>query len=230
MESTLANLYKKYDALRTRFWNIGLIMIFPVLLFATVTSADQVILQWNANTEPDLAGYIVYWDSDQAGPPYVNNQIMTLSDDENPDIQVVEKTITGLMSGTTYWFVVTAYNTENLESGFSNEVSHTTNQAPVLDPIGPKNLDEGDTLEFVVTASDPDGDALTFSAGNLPLGASFDPATQSFIWVTDYDDSGTYDVLFTVTDNGLPSASDSETVNITVINQSPLAPNGLRVR
>jgi hypothetical protein len=70
---------------------------------------------------------------------------------------------------------------------------------------------------------------LTFSAGNLPSGATFDPATQTFTWDTGYGDTGNYNVLFTVTDDGLPPASDSETVTITVTNLTPQPPSGLRI-
>ena len=53
-----------------------------------------------------------------------------------------------------------------------------TNQAPELAYIGPKLLNEGDTLIFAVTATDPDGTIPTLTAegpsGNpLPGGASF---------------------------------------------------------
>jgi len=34
---------------------------------------SEVTLEWNSNSEPDLAGYIVYWDID-SGPPYANEQ------------------------------------------------------------------------------------------------------------------------------------------------------------
>lgn len=88
MESTFIHLYKKCDALRARLWNMGPIMMISVLLFATVASADQVTLQWDANTESDLAGYIVYWDNDQAGEPYTNTLTMTLSEDENTRISM----------------------------------------------------------------------------------------------------------------------------------------------
>jgi hypothetical protein len=104
------------------------------------------------------------------------------------------------------------------------------NRPPLLDPIGSKSVDEALILEFVITATDPDGNGLTFSAGNLPSGATFDPATQTFTWDTDHGDSGNYDVLFTVDDDGVPQASDSETVTITVINVSPRPPGGLTIQ
>jgi len=99
----------------------------------------------------------------------------------------------------------------------SEEITITVgdaNRPPVLDPIGNKTVNEGELLEFTVTATDPDGDALTFSASNLPAGASFDALTQTFSWTPGYGDSGNYTALFNVTDNGNPPMSDSEEISI----------------
>ncbi len=102
------------------------------------------------------------------------------------------------------------------------------NRLPVLNPIGSKTVNEGELLEFTITASDPDGDDLDYSAGNLPTGASFDPVTQAFSWIPDYDQAGNYpDVLFTVTDNGAPPESDSEAITITVEKAQPKSVDNL---
>ncbi|MCP4285940.1 MAG: hypothetical protein GY792_16035, partial [Gammaproteobacteria bacterium] len=104
------------------------------------------------------------------------------------------------------------------------------NREPVLDPIGDQSVNEGEPVSFTVTATDPDGNGLTYSASNLPSGAAFDPATQVFTWTPGYDQSNTYpDVLFTVTDDGNPPLSGSEAITITVenVNRAPvLAPIG----
>ncbi len=94
------------------------------------------------------------------------------------------------------------------------------NQPPVLNPIGNKSINENQTLNFAVTADDPDiGDVLTLSADNLPDDATFNPSTGVFNWVTDYSDAAIYtDITFTVTDNGSPVMSDEETIQITVNN------------
>src|SRR5207302_479712 len=42
------------------------------------------------------------------------------------------------------------------------------NQPPVLAPIANQSVNEGQLLQFTVTATDPDGDALTVAGGNLP--------------------------------------------------------------
>ena len=48
------------------------------------------------------------------------------------------------------------------------------NLAPELAGIGPQGVAEGGNLNFVVTASDFDGDSLILSAENLPANATFD--------------------------------------------------------
>jgi len=73
-------------------------------------------------------------------------------------------------------------------------------------------VDEGQLLQFTVLASDPDGDTLTYSASNLPQGASF--ANQTLSWTPDYSQAGTYhNVHFQVSDGSL---TDSEDITITV--------------
>ena len=102
-------------------------------------------------------------------------------------------------------------------------VNHT-NRPPVLSLIGNKTVSEGDLITFTISATDPDGDSLTYSASNLPLGASFNPVTQTFSWTPDYDQSGVYTgVHFEVSDGGL---TDSEDITITVSNVYKLAING----
>ncbi len=99
------------------------------------------------------------------------------------------------------------------------------NRLPVLDPIGNKQGYEGQLLEFTITASDPDGDALTYEASNLPLGATFDPPTQTFSWTPSYDQTGTYlNIEFSVRDNGDPIEFDTELITITVgnVNRAPV--------
>lgn len=99
------------------------------------------------------------------------------------------------------------------------------NQAPILDPIGNKTVDEGETLSFAVQATDPDGDALTYSASNLPPGATFSPATATFSWTPSFNQSGNYtDIEFTVMDNGNPMKLATELITVTVgdVNRPPV--------
>ncbi len=90
------------------------------------------------------------------------------------------------------------------------------NRAPVLDAIGDRTVLVGQQLSFNVTASDPDGDSLTFSASNLPGGASFDTVTGSFSWTPAA--TGVYpNIVFQVSDGLL---TDSEAITVSVFEPS----------
>jgi len=90
-----------------------------------------------------------------------------------------------------------------------------SNQSPVLNAIGNPSIYAGNTLSFQIGATDPDAnDSLTYSASNLPSGATFDPATRTFRWTPSTSQIGTYPVTFTVSD--ALGATDSETITITV--------------
>jgi len=86
------------------------------------TSGNTVTLAWDANTEPDLAGYKVCWG--RSSGHYDNTPVPTVAPSANPTF-----TTPALPNGTWY-FAVTAYNTAGLESGYSNEVSKTIATAP----------------------------------------------------------------------------------------------------
>jgi hypothetical protein len=91
---------------------------------------------------------------------------------------------------------------------------NNVNRAPVLTAVGNKTANESSLLSFSVTASDPDGDALTYSASNLPSGAGFNTSTQLFTWTPTHSQIGTYpNVSFQVSDGTLNA---SENITITV--------------
>jgi len=104
-----------------------------------------------------------------------------------------------------------------------NITVNNINLAPVLDPIGAQVMDEGDHLEFVVTAADFDLNVLTLIAEDLPANTVFADSGNGhglFTFDPDYSQSGNYPVRFIVSDGVL---ADTELVNIT-INNINLAP------
>ena len=100
---------KKYP-LRTSLILVAIFLVFMgVLPFAW---AAQIRLAWDANTEPDLAGYKLYYGtvSHSYGTPVnVGN--------------VTAYTLAGLTQGQTYYLSLTAYDTSDNESDHSSEVS-----------------------------------------------------------------------------------------------------------
>ncbi|PWF21741.1 retention module-containing protein [Corticimicrobacter populi] len=113
--------------------------------------------------------------------------------------------------------------------------SGNTNAAPVVTITGPQLLDlsrindDSDTIDPLGIAqyfNDPDGDALTFSATNLPPGLSIDPVTGLITGTLDNSASqggngGVYTVVITATDS--LGASTSLTFTWTALNPPPEA-------
>lgn len=80
----------------------------------TVSNNSQVTLAWDANVEPALAGYRLYLGD-------VSGVYGTTIDVGN----VTSVTVTTLQAGHLYFFAVSAYDQNGVESGFSNEVTAT---------------------------------------------------------------------------------------------------------
>ncbi len=96
-------------------------LVVSVLFFASVTAAYQITLAWDANTESDLEGYILYGNQGSPCPPYdyIDTYPVTeLADPLNPRCK-----LTDLEKDVTYYFVVTAYDTSGNKSDFSNIIS-----------------------------------------------------------------------------------------------------------
>jgi Putative Ig domain. len=102
------------------------------------------------------------------------------------------------------------------------------NRPPVMAAIPEKRTRENTLLTFTVSASDPDKEdegKLSFSADSLPRGATFDAKTRTFSWKPDNTQSGTYRVIFRVTDTGIdgtPLSSETvATITVENINRPP---------
>src|SRR2546428_12525071 len=81
-------------------------------LAPALSSAAQVTLALDPNTEPDLAGYKLYYGTSSGSYQF------------SVDVgNVTSYTLSGLLEGRIYYFVVTAHNLSLAESGFSNEVN-----------------------------------------------------------------------------------------------------------
>jgi PKD repeat protein len=101
------------------------------------------------------------------------------------------------------------------------------NRPPVLAPISDQSLPEGGSLALPITATDADGDALRFSAADLPTGAELRDmgnGRAELRWVPGYNQAGNYPVRVTVTDAGTPAASDTKQATLTVgdVNRPPV--------
>ncbi|MGD9781942.1 MAG: Calx-beta domain-containing protein, partial [Kiritimatiellia bacterium] len=90
-----------------------------------------------------------------------------------------------------------------------------SNRPPVLDVPNGQTVRIGERVEFAVSATDVDSDAIVLTASNLPAGATF-AATNgngTFTWKV-AGPTGVYEVVFAATDK---DGSDAESVAIAVI-------------
>lgn len=106
-------LHRKNDSHLVPRINLFLITMFFIFIFAASASAREVTLSWDANSEPDLDHYVVYWGVIPGN--YTNDSgdigLVTEFSVEIPD------------DGQAYFFAVTAVDEAGLESDYSNEVS-----------------------------------------------------------------------------------------------------------
>lgn len=94
------------------------------------------------------------------------------------------------------------------------------NRPPAVTPIPDQSVSAGETLAFLVRASDPDVPAQRPSfalAPGAPAGAAIDPATGRFTWTpSENTPPGLYRITVLVSDDGAPSqlATAAFTVNV----------------
>jgi hypothetical protein len=92
---------------------LGIVAV-PTALAKTAT------LAWDANEEPDLEGYVVHRNTGSPGPPY--NYSDEVPEEELVDPLHPKAELTGLQEGKQYYVALTAYNSEGVESSFSEDV------------------------------------------------------------------------------------------------------------
>jgi hypothetical protein len=118
-----------------------LVAVAFVLMTARLASAQSVTLAWDANTEADLAGYIVHY-GEQSG-----------SYTKQVDVKkTTTATISSLTAGRTYYFAVQAYSTAGLKSPLSTPVQATiptVSQPPPPPPPPPTSTPLLPPAQFV---------------------------------------------------------------------------------
>jgi hypothetical protein len=115
------------------------------LLEASSVSAalPSVTLAWNPSPANNIAGYRLYLGLSSG------NYATTL------DVgATTNATLANLTPGTTYFFAVTAYDTNSLESPFSGEISYTV---PVLSNLARLKISPGPRGQVQITGTAPVG-------------------------------------------------------------------------
>ncbi len=149
-----------------------------LVLYVNATDADNDYLYYDAMNEPngayfDRTMHTLYWTPSQ---DQVGNYAIQFSVTDN--------------------FNATVYKTVNIVV----VSSQANNRAPVWNSIGDKFVSAGQLLQFTVSATDADGDFVTYSVLNIPSGASFNSSNGTFSWVPNQNQNGTYFVSFRASD------------------------------
>jgi hypothetical protein len=85
-----------------------------LIAFSAVVYASQITLAWDRNTEQNIAGYNLYYGIESGNYQYKVNVGNYTS-----------CTISGLEEDQAYYFAATAYTSQLIESGFSEEIAYT---------------------------------------------------------------------------------------------------------
>jgi len=203
---------------------LGILFVTPISGFAA-----SVTLAWDPSPDPQVVGYRVYYGV--ATGNYTNSA---------PVGMVTTATLTGLVVGTKYYFAATAFDTNGVESIFSNETSYTpvpsVNQPPTLNALVNVTINEGAGLQtvnlsgissgatneaqtLIVTASSSNpalipNPSVNYTSPNGTGSITFMPVAFAF---------GSATVTVQVNDGGASNniVTQTFTVTVTPVNQAP---------
>ena len=187
--------------------------------FLSVFPAAAQLVTWSPNPESDIASYQVsYGTSPGVHSVTVDAGLSTST------------TVTGLLGGETYYFVVKAVNQAGMISPPSAEVTFLmppagpANEAPVAS--GQTVMTAEDTaVPVMLTASDPENSPLTYTIVGQPSKGVLSGSPPDVTYSPNADVNGTDSFTFRARDGS--SNSNTATVSITInpVNDAPAASN-----
>ncbi|HZJ16051.1 MAG TPA: Ig-like domain-containing protein, partial [Chthoniobacteraceae bacterium] len=178
-------------------------------------AAQSVTLAWNPNSETNLAGYKLYYG--------------TSSRNYSGYVPVGSATTTGtvpnLQDGLTYFFAVTAYCTDGMESDYSGEVSYqvigTQTNLPPVAIGGAVGGWEDQAFSIVLSGSDPDGDPLTYTLTSPPANGTLSGTAPNLTYTPAAGFNGTDSLAFRVSDGKVNSAAATISITVSAVNDAP---------
>ena len=174
-------------------------------------------LMWDPNPESNIAGYRVYYGEASASPAVIDVGNAT------------SRQFSNLEAGRSYFFYVTAYNTEGQESGPSETLNYTKasggNQPPTVQLTSPSDgatFAAPATITINANATDVDGmvTRVNFYSNGTPIGYD---TTSPFSFSMNNVGPGNYELSAQAVDND-SAASASSVVHVSVgavANQPP---------
>ncbi len=183
---------------------------------APLSAGPSIALAWNPNTETNVAGYHLYYGT--ASGIYSGNVTVA-----HP---TTVATVTNLQPDTIYYFAVTAFSTDGLESDYSTEISYwvpgpvSTNTPPVALP-GSAITAEEQPVGFTLRGTDINGDPLTYVIVTPPANGLISGASPNLTYRPNANFFGTDSLVFRVNDGRANSGVATITITVTAVNDPP---------
>jgi len=133
---------------------------------------------------------------------------------------VISGTLSYTSAGTHSVTVTASDGTLTASQPFTWTVTNT-NRAPVLTAPADQTSAENDAVSLPLSASDPDGDTLTYKRHRVPEGLAIAPTTGVISGTLSYASAGTHSVTVTASDGTL-TASQSFTWTVSNVNRAPV--------
>lgn len=143
---------------QSRFGRLCLLTIAALMTAQVPAFAETLSLVWDANTDPNVSGYIVYVGSS----PNSYSQRLNVGNVTRYDVNAT--------SGQTYCFAVSSFSRTAGEGDRSPEVCTNSNSRPTISNPGAQTSPVGQALTLALAAVDPEGAPLKFTATGLPAG------------------------------------------------------------
>ena len=137
----------------------------------------------------------------------------------NADNTVTYMPNSGYTGNDSFTYTITDGRSGNATATVNVTIAAAINNVPQLTNPGAINLVEGNTVNLLITATDADGDTLTYSATGLPPGTSIDVNTGLITGLLPTGSAGSYTVNITV--------SDTQDTAMTSFVWTVIAPSGM---
>jgi hypothetical protein len=208
-------------AVATRRFQFALLLTLSLKICLSASAIQNVplgsrsvSLGWDASQTASVAGYSVFYGTVSG--------TYTSEVDAGTNLVAV---VSGLTEGSTYYFVVTSYDTNGAESVPSNEISYTVPVAndnpPTLAPVADQTVNVGQSLVITNSAVGADGSAdnLSFSLISAPAGMRINPTNGVLSWTPSMAQAGSSNlVIEQVSDTNTPPLISTQTFAVEVGN------------
>jgi hypothetical protein len=190
--------------------------LFFLSLFSIPIFGASVSLRWDPSPDVNLAKYRLYRGT--ASKVY----------DWTLDVQITTTNafVTNLVEGQVYYFAVTVFNTNSVESDFSNEIAYTaasttlSNTAPTAANLAVSGT-EDQPISIQLAGSDANSDPLSYQIAAQPAHGTLNGTGPAVTYTPDPNYFGTDQFTYTVSDGKSVSAAATVSISVQAVNDAP---------